>query len=138
MGLIKTGLALAGSYGLIKAASKAANDYEDKKLKRNTQAQQSRSYEPQMNYGPAINGPSAGYYQGQGYVVTRNVPFDGNSQHSNEPNYSHGHEPQRNHASNMSGPPPPYHQGKPCDMQRNADPRPAQHSQQYYASDSKR
>ncbi|OQE25552.1 hypothetical protein PENSTE_c006G02139 [Penicillium steckii] len=34
MGLIKTGLALAGGYGLIKAASKAANDHEEKKQHR--------------------------------------------------------------------------------------------------------
>ena len=81
-----------------------------------------------MDYGPAMNGPPAGYYRGQGYIVTRNVPFDGNLQHLNEQNYSRGHEPQRNYVSNASGPPPPYHQGNPWDMQKNADPRPAQHS----------
>ena len=65
-------------------SNRAANDYEDKKPKRNTLAQQSRSYEPQMDYGPAMNGPPAGYYQGQGYIATRNVPFDGNLQHLND------------------------------------------------------
>ncbi|KAJ5764143.1 hypothetical protein N7533_002824 [Penicillium manginii] len=37
MGLFKTGLVLAGGYGLVKAVSKAANDHEDKKQKRQNQ-----------------------------------------------------------------------------------------------------
>ncbi|KAE8366270.1 hypothetical protein BDV27DRAFT_156126 [Aspergillus caelatus] len=59
MGLIKTGLTLAGGYGLLKAASKAVNEYEDKKQKRSSQPEhqyQQHNYlghEPHMNYMPA-------------------------------------------------------------------------------------
>ncbi|KAJ5706090.1 hypothetical protein N7536_001779 [Penicillium majusculum] len=61
MGLIKTGLALAGAYGLIKAASKAAAEHEDKKQNhQNTSQQQSYpNHNPQMGHmdGNQINNP---------------------------------------------------------------------------------
>ncbi|KAJ5748328.1 uncharacterized protein N7511_010024 [Penicillium nucicola] len=132
MGLIKTGLALAGSYGLIKAASKAANDYEDKKLKRNGQAQYSHNYDTQANHGPAMNGPAMndpGYYQHQGYGVARDLPFEGNSHYLNQ---------QHAHGPNMSALPPSYSQGNYYDMQGNSGSGPTQHYQQHYPSDSKR
>ncbi|CAI7652660.1 unnamed protein product [Penicillium pancosmium] len=52
MGLIKTGLVLAGGYGLIKAASRAANDHEDKKQNRQNQNMQpyQGQNESQMGY----------------------------------------------------------------------------------------
>ncbi|KAJ5294662.1 hypothetical protein PENANT_c006G04225 [Penicillium antarcticum] len=136
MGLIKTGLALAGTYGLIKAASKAANDHEDKKLKRNNQAQQYNGHNYQMNDGLAMNSP--GYHQGHGYGVARDLPFDGNSQHLNQAPQSRGYELQHNHGRVISASPPSYYQGNHHDVQRNGGSGPAQYSQQYYPSDSKR
>ncbi|KAJ5587015.1 uncharacterized protein N7459_002780 [Penicillium hispanicum] len=59
MGLIKTGLALAGTYGLIKAASKAANEHEEKKQQRHNQPQ----YPPPSQYHPGYN-PQTGYVHG--------------------------------------------------------------------------
>ncbi|KAJ5122110.1 hypothetical protein N7448_003240 [Penicillium atrosanguineum] len=64
MGLIKTGLTLAGGYGLIKAASKAAHEYEDKKDKRYGQ-NQPQSY-PNQQYNPGYNQQMGYSYPNQG------------------------------------------------------------------------
>ncbi|KAJ5607068.1 hypothetical protein N7537_003687 [Penicillium hordei] len=61
MGLIKTGLTLAGVYGLIKAASKAASEHEDKKqnLQNTSQQQYYPNHNPQRGYmnGNSMNNP---------------------------------------------------------------------------------
>ncbi|KAJ5678960.1 hypothetical protein N7462_007204 [Penicillium macrosclerotiorum] len=60
MGLIKTGLILAGGYGLIKAASKATNDYEVKKQKRQNQQQYKFQSQPQYQQQYPIHNPQMG------------------------------------------------------------------------------
>ncbi|KAE8324016.1 hypothetical protein BDV39DRAFT_126468 [Aspergillus sergii] len=109
MGLIKTGLTLAGGYGLLKAASKAVNEYEDKKHKRSSQPEhqyQQHNYlgrEPHMNY---MHSPQPQW------------------QSHHEPQYYHGshtgynyfleRQPcsaQENRKSYGGQTPPPYHRG---------------------------
>ncbi|KAJ5825275.1 hypothetical protein N7474_002413 [Penicillium riverlandense] len=92
MGLIKTGLALAGGYGLIKAASKAANEYQDKKDKGHSQTQ-TQSY-PHQQYGPGQN-------QQVGYIY----PTQMDNAYSQS--QSRAVEPQM---KNGEGAPPPYYQ----------------------------
>ncbi|KAJ5911513.1 uncharacterized protein N7473_000816 [Penicillium subrubescens] len=91
MGLIKTGLTLAGGYALIKAASKAVNDHEDKKQRRTNQSQ---------------NQPQQGNMQ-------ENQMYH----HSSQPQYHHGNHNAHNIRDNQRGfenpinqSPPPYHQ----------------------------
>ncbi|CAL5869043.1 uncharacterized protein PFLUO_LOCUS3271 [Penicillium psychrofluorescens] len=60
MGLIRTGLTLAGGYGLVKAASKAANEYQDKKDQRHSQPQP-QSYPAHQQYGPGGQNQQMGY-----------------------------------------------------------------------------
>ncbi|CAI7592632.1 unnamed protein product [Penicillium bialowiezense] len=78
MGLIKTGLTLAGGYGLIKAASKAANSHEEKKQKRGNHPQYPQSFDPGMPYhGPNPNGPPNGYYQNHQPYQSHEMPANG-------------------------------------------------------------
>ncbi|PYI27666.1 hypothetical protein BP00DRAFT_14050 [Aspergillus indologenus CBS 114.80] len=78
MGLIKTGIQLAGAYGLLKVSSKAANDYQEKMQKaqdhqcqchhhhhhpdHHTQQYQQPhyAYDSRMNYNPG-SGPYQQY-----------------------------------------------------------------------------
>ncbi|KAJ5219057.1 uncharacterized protein N7498_001156 [Penicillium cinerascens] len=116
MGLIKTGLTLAGGYGLIKAASKAANDYHDGKAKRHSQ-NQPQSY-PHQQYHP-------GQEQQMGYTYPNqmNNTFSQPQSRAVEHQMKHG-EPT----------PPPYHQVSNFEM-----PHQTQHgsAQEYYSGKSK-
>ncbi|KAJ5361081.1 hypothetical protein N7541_001925 [Penicillium brevicompactum] len=107
MGLIKTGLTLAGSYGLIKAASKgtrAANSHEEKKQKRGNHPQHPQSFDQGMPYyGPNPNGPPNGYYQSHQPYQPHEMPANGYYQnHQSQPyempanHFTPGNQPQHN------------------------------------------
>ncbi|PWY88092.1 hypothetical protein BO94DRAFT_535100 [Aspergillus sclerotioniger CBS 115572] len=52
MGLIKTGIQLAGAYGLLRAGSKAANEYKEKKQSNQNQNQnQNQHYNCHNHHG---------------------------------------------------------------------------------------
>ncbi|KAJ5444130.1 uncharacterized protein N7458_008002 [Penicillium daleae] len=134
MGLIKTGLALAGGYGLIKAASKAVNDYEDKKQRRSTQIQQQyyAGHEPQM-----------GNMQGSQMCHQNSQPQWPSSSGSQSPqgNYTGNHFPHqmnprriqddsKSHDNFVNQSPPPYHQGHAAEREGGAQPGSAQ---EYYS-----
>ncbi|KAI9926965.1 hypothetical protein ASPWEDRAFT_188128 [Aspergillus wentii DTO 134E9] len=80
MGLIKTGVMLAGAYGLIKTSSKAANDYQEKK---NQQSHQCTCHHDHRsnNYAPPSH-PPPGYHEPYGY--------NNHSQRHYEPSYYSG------------------------------------------------
>ncbi|KAJ5085774.1 hypothetical protein N7532_010545 [Penicillium argentinense] len=91
MGLIKTGLTLAGGYGLIKAASKAVNDHEEKKQKRPSSNTNMPPSPPQMPYHPGYNESQMGYmYQNQANA------------HSHPQWRSHEHQSHQGHAMNAA------------------------------------
>ncbi|KAJ5364166.1 uncharacterized protein N7496_009879 [Penicillium cataractarum] len=133
MGLIKTGLTLAGGYGLIKAASKAVNDYEVKKQRRSNQPQnqhqqQYPGHEPQM-----------GYMQGNQTYHNASQPQWSSS---TEPQYHHGNHTSNNlsrevhprivgdNSRSYAKAPPPYYQGQVFERQGDAQPGSAQ---EYYS-----
>ncbi|KAJ5084909.1 hypothetical protein NUU61_009488 [Penicillium alfredii] len=132
MGLIKTGIALAGAYGLMKAGSKAANEHEDKRNQRYRQQQQppytqQPPYEhpgPQGYYGPNPNNPPQsspyahyhgyphgqaypqGHGQGTGSRAITDYPSHGQNY---SPNYSHQQPyPQQPYPSGYQNPPMNY------------------------------
>ncbi|KAJ5217857.1 uncharacterized protein N7469_011482 [Penicillium citrinum] len=109
MGLIKTGLVLAGGYGLIKAASRAANDHEDKKQQRQNK---------NGRYGPSV------YHQEPN---TSNMDYMYRNQYSSQP-YNGAEYPQW-------GPPHeyrPYHGPPMGHTQHHGQPRSIEGSQMYY------
>ncbi|OOF96798.1 hypothetical protein ASPCADRAFT_129867 [Aspergillus carbonarius ITEM 5010] len=66
MGLIKTGIQLAGAYGLLRAGSKAANEYQEKKQSNQSQnhqcncryhGQSQPQYQPPQNQQPQYQQP---------------------------------------------------------------------------------
>ncbi|KAJ5183503.1 hypothetical protein N7492_001119 [Penicillium capsulatum] len=129
MGLIKTGLVLAGGYGLIKSASKAANEHEDKKQRRQSPPpQQHPGYGPPGNmygnqygnqmhhpHGPAQPHPynQQPYYGNQQQYYGQQQPYYGSNMHHPAPqsqSRSINHDKNGDH-------PPPYYQSNPYEMQ---------------------
>ncbi|KOS41629.1 hypothetical protein ACN38_g7488 [Penicillium nordicum] len=132
MGLIKTGLTLAGAYGLIKVASKAATEHEDKK--QNRQNTSLKQYYP--NYNPQMDHMND--YQMNNTHVQPSYPIHG--PRSNHGNDVYGHSPQAQSRSirqqsmgytrTMENP-PPYYQSHPCEIQGDGKTGSAQ---EYYKS----
>ncbi|KAJ5852205.1 uncharacterized protein N7529_011590 [Penicillium soppii] len=115
MGLIKTGITLAGTFGLIKAAEKAVNNYEDKKKQRTSQSQPPCDLRPQTNYRPNLSDLPNGCYQHKSFEMPANEHTHTSQAQFNQlqspPGYYQSqmpneYQPQVNYAPNMNSPPP--------------------------------
>ncbi|KAH8700752.1 hypothetical protein BGW36DRAFT_135219 [Talaromyces proteolyticus] len=116
MGLIKTGLTIAGGYGLIKAASKAANSYEEKK--------QNRPIQPQYQPPPQQYQPGHDQQTGNMYTNPMNnsqphpqwrSPYESQQNHGKQMNYT-APQSQSHGMKSLGGCPPPYDQGSMYEM----------------------
>ncbi|KAJ5969708.1 hypothetical protein N7501_005956 [Penicillium viridicatum] len=136
MGLIKTGLALAGAYGLIKAAPKAAAEHEDKKQNRQNTSQQ--PYYPNHNTQMGhINGN-----QMNNHHIQPSYPLHGSRSNYDSNVYEPSPQAQSRSIQQQSmrytrtmENPPPYYQSHPDEIQGNGKTGSAQ---EYYKSKKRR
>ncbi|RAH75650.1 uncharacterized protein BO66DRAFT_467319 [Aspergillus aculeatinus CBS 121060] len=110
MGLIKTGIQLAGAYGLLKVSSKAANDFQEKKQQ--TQARQCQCHHHHPDHHPQ-------QYQQSHYAYDHRMNYNPGS-------VSYRHYP---HYAPYNSTPYPSHQTMPTAQYEGSMPPTAHHPQ---------
>ncbi|KAJ5528784.1 hypothetical protein N7527_002177 [Penicillium freii] len=132
MGLIKTGIALAGAYGLIKAASKAADKHEEKKQNRQSNSQQQHHPNHNLQMGHMNGNQMNNHHVQPSYPLHGSRANHGSDVYEPSPQaQSRSIQQQTMGYSRTMENPPPYYQSHPYEIQGNGKTGSAQ---EYYKS----